>query len=425
MPTFQIKVQDPRSQSVTTMTVESTGRVDAIRQIKSQGLIPLNVVEKGSARSEKQKDEKKVAKKATLAKKKKNSSFGGVKKATPIEVVIFCRQISIAVSAGLPLRDALEGIIGSMDNNTLSATLRPATESLHSGVSFSDALKVHNKYNVFTPVFIGLIRVAEETGTMGQTLSQLADYLDGLTKMKTAIKSKLSYPIFMVVAFLATNVGATLFLFPMFKKNFESLGGTLPPITQFAFNSNDIALKVFPYVAVIVFALVVGLYLYRSTPIGRRSFDEAMLKAPVFGPVVLKTGLARFCKTLAITASGGVPLVQGLDISAVVVGNKYLEHTLMQVREQVISGNRFAATLKSTGSFPDLVVRMVDVGEDSGQLPLVLEKISDIYDSEVNNAIAKLISLVEPVLICMFGIFVTVMVLALYMPVFSMSSNAH
>lgn len=422
MPLFQIKAQDSRKQTVSLM-IEASSRVEAVRQIKAQGMIPLDVVQQGAERVRKEKEAKPAAEASAPKLKKTPLSIGAPKAVKPMDVVIFCRQISIAVSAGLPLRDALEGILGSMGNNTLSATLRPAAEALHSGVSFSESLKAYNKYKVFSPVFLGLIRVAEETGTMGQTLSQLADYLEGMVKLKSSVKSKLSYPIFMIVAFIAVNLGATLFLFPMFKKNFEALGGNLPAITQFAFDANDMALKALPYVAVIVFAIVAGLFFYRSTPFGRRGFDSALLKLPMFGQVLLKIGMARFCKTLSITANGGVPLVQGLEISSVVVGNKHLEHSLMQVREKVVTGNRFAATLRATGNFPDLVVRMIDVGEDSGQLPLVLEKIADIYDTEVGDSIAKMISLVEPMLICLFGVFVTVMVLALYMPVFSMSSN--
>ncbi|MCU0857175.1 MAG: type II secretion system F family protein [Pontiellaceae bacterium] len=425
MPLFQVKAQDSRKQPVS-LTMEAASRVEVVRQIKAQGMIPLEVIQQGAERVRKesaQKEAKPV--KGASAKKtgKAPLSFGGPKAVKQMEVVIFCRQISIAVSAGLPLRDALEGIIGSMGHNTLSATLRPAAEALHSGVSFSEAIKAFNRYKVFSPVFIGLIRVAEETGTMGQTLSQLADYLEGMVKLKSSVSSKLSYPIFMIVAFILVNIGATLFLFPMFKKNFAEIGSKLPAITQFAFDTNDMALKAFPFVSGIVIAIVAGVCFYRSTPIGRRGFDSALLKIPMFGPILLKIGLARFCKTLSITANGGVPLVQGLEISSIVVGNKYLERSLMQVREKVVTGNRFASTLRATGNFPDLVVRMIDVGEDSGQLPLVLEKIADIYDTEVGDSIAKMIALVEPVLICLFGVFVTVMVLALYMPVFSMSSG--
>jgi type IV pilus assembly protein PilC len=421
MAQFNVKAQDANGKKVK-MTLEAESRVAAVRKLKSQGLVPVEIVERGGQRApsggKKQGREKEGGKK-----KASEINIGGPKKAKILEIVVFCRQLAIAVSAGLPLRDALEGILESMEDNTLTQTLSPAVEALHSGVAFSESLSRHNKYDVFSPVFLGLIRVAEETGTMGDTLQKLADYLDETSKLKAAVKSKLAYPQFMIVAFVLVNLGATFFLFPMFAKNFGDLGADLPPLTQFVFDLNEKALAVAPYTISLVVAVIVSLIMYRRTPVGRVRFDETLLKFPLLGDVILKVGLARFCKTLAITAEGGVPLVQGLEISSVVVGNKHLESSLETVRNDVVNGNRFATTLKKTGNFPDLVVRMVDVGEDSGQLPLVLNKIADIYDTEVDNAIGKMLSLVEPILICLFGAFVTVMVLALYMPVFTMSSH--
>lgn len=430
MPTFQVKAQD-HNQKTVILTIEAKSRLEAVRQLRQKRLIPLNIEKKsdnksfsgggGDERSSVPKPQKKVIKK-----KKKSASqinIGGPKKAKPLEIVIFCRQMAIAVSAGLPLRDALEGVVGPMENDTLKLSLEPTIEALHSGVAFSEALNRFNKYKVFSPVFIGLLKVAEETGTMASTLEQLADYLEGLNKMRGDIKSKLSYPIFMISAFIVINVGATFFLFPMFKKNYESLGGKLPALTTFVFDMNTKAIDVAPFFFVLILLLVGAVALYRRGPAGRRVYDSYLLRLPLFGPVLLRIGLSRFCKTLAITARGGVPLVNGLEISSVVVGNKYLEGSLSDVREQVMNGNRFATTLEATGNFPPLVVRMVDVGEDSGQLPEVLEKITDIYESEVANSIGKLLSLVEPMIICLFGIFVTVMVLALYMPIFSMSAG--
>ncbi len=412
MPQFVVKAQDSKNKTVK-VTVEAESRVEASRKVKAQGLIPTEIIQ--------QRGKSGAASGAKSKSSLKSVQIGGPKKVKPLEVVIFCRQLAIAVSAGLPLRDALEGICQSLEPNTLSETVRPATTALHSGVSFSDALARANKYKVFSPVFIGLVRVAEETGTMGDTLQKLADYLDESSKLAGAIKSKLSYPTFMVVAFVLVNIGATFFLFPMFEKNFASLGGKLPPLTLFVFDLNNKALSVAPYAIALFIILVISFIFYRRTPAGRVVVDEKLLKLPLLGPVILRIGLARFCKTLAITASGGVPLVQGLEISSVVVGNKHIETSLNKVRNEVINGNRFATTLRNTGNFPDLVVRMIDVGEDSGQIPLVLEKIADIYETEVANAIGKMLSLIEPCIILLFGVFVTVMVLALYMPVFSMS----
>lgn len=348
--------------------------------------------------------------------------LGGPKKAQPKEVAIFCRQLAISVQAGLPLRDALEGILEELEVNTLQISLKKVAADLSSGSRFAAALTEHNTGKVFSPVFIGLIRVAEETGTLSEVLNDLADYLEEGAKLKSDIMGKLSYPIFMIVAFILTNLGSTFFLFPMFEKNFEGLGGKLPELTLFVFAMNNKAVAAAPY----VFALlaVVGVFAAKTylTKAGRLKIDQMLLKLPAVGDLFFKINTARFCRTLAITAKGGLGLTEGIEIGTEVVTNAYLKANLSAARGRIMNGQSFTSSLRETGAFTGLVLRMVGVGEESGQLPAVLDKISQIYGNEVDSAIAKAMSLIEPAIICLFGVFVSVMVLALYMPVFEMGN---
>jgi type IV pilus assembly protein PilC len=407
MPVYKVKAK--KGGKTVTMTITAPGRAEAAQNVQRQGAVPVSIWEDSN---------KSAGKKANL-----NINLFGAKKAKPQDICIFCRQLAISVQAGLPLRDALEGIVEEMEANTLRDCLIKVNKDLQAGRRFSESLKSNNKGKLFTPVFTGLIHVAEESGTLGETLEDLADYLESMGKLKREIMGKLSYPIFMIVAFILVNIGATFKLFPMFRENFAMLGNRLPPLTEWVFDFNEKAIVVAPYVIVAIIAVVVGLMVLYTTPAGKLNMDHFFLKLPALGPVFFKMGTARFSRTLAITARGGVSLTDGIEIGAAVVGNKYLETALHKAQARIVNGERFTTSLKETGAFSGLVIRMIDVGEESGSLPLVLDKISEIYNNEVDAVVAKAVALIEPFIICLFAVFVTVMVLALYMPIFSMSGG--
>jgi type IV pilus assembly protein PilC len=409
MPTYDFKASDRKGKMVdSTLIAES--RPDALQQLRQQGLTPLELTEGGRS----------VAKKL---KKASAFSLGGVRKAKPTEVAVFFRQLSISISAGVPLRDSLENIVQEIDRSNLKQSIERSIDDLHSGKRFAEALTRNNVQNVFSPVTLGLTKVAEETGTLAETLNELSDYLEDMVKMKGDITAKTAYPVFMIVAFTAIMIGATFFLFPMFEENFATLGAALPPLTVRIFAINRFGVAIGPYVIGLLGVIVGCLAIFRRGKEGRVKFDRVLLRLPLFGPLLYKIGAGRFCRTLAITAKGGVALLEGLEISSCVVGNKCLESHLDQVRERISNGSSFGRSIRDTEAFSGLVVRMIEVGEESGQLALVLDKVSEVYDGEVNRAIVKMTSLIEPLIIIIFAVFVTIMVLALYMPIFSMSGS--
>jgi type II secretory pathway component PulF len=392
--------------------LEAASRAEAIQSLRAKSLTPVSLTEQGSEIFE--------------------SNSGGLKrwleqsmekKASAQDIALFFRQLSISVTAGVALRDALETLGEEMDKSNLRVAVLRAVNDLGGGMRLAAALEKNNVGRVFSQLSIGLVQVAEETGRMGETLSELADYLEKMDETKKEIKGKLSYPTFMLCAFVGIMLFATFYLFPMFEKNFSSLGSALPPLTQTVFKLNRISLKVSPYAIGLLAAVVTGLILFRRTPPGRMAFDATLLKLPLIGPLIYKTSVSRFSRTLAITSNGGVPLINGLTISATVVANRCIQKSLAETRDSITNGSTFGKSIRATKTFTGLVVRMIEVGEESGQLPFVLNKVSQVYETEVNRSINKLTTMIEPIIIVLFGVFVTVMVLALYMPVFSMSGN--
>ncbi len=396
-----------KSGAQSSIKVDAPDRIEAAKQAQARGMVVSN-----------------VSLAATKRKLDLNLELGGPKKAQPQEIAVFCRQLAISVQAGLPLREALQGIAEEMERSNLQIALNKIITDLNNGKQFARSLENHNSKGLFSPVFIGLIRVAEETGTLSETLIDLADYLEKGVKLKREISQKLSYPIFMVVAFIGVNIAATFKLFPMFRENFASLGANLPELTLFVFDLNEKMIDASPYIAGVLVAVVVAFILYYKQPLGRMTVDKALLKLGPIGDMIFKISTARFCRTLAITAKGGVGLTEGIEISAAVVTNKYLNKALVSAQKSIMNGQSFTNSLRLTDAFTGLVLRMVGVGEESGQLPTVLDKVSEIYSNEVDTAIAKAVGLLEPIIIILFAGFVTVMVLALYMPVFDMGGAA-
>lgn len=404
MSGYRVKGLRPNGSSAT-LELFAEDRAEAVKLAMRQGLTVESVWEGSGV------EKKKI---------NFNMELGGPKKGTPQEVAIFCRQLSISVTAGLPLRDALDGIMEELEPNTLRTSLKGVGEDLSSGKRFAESLEKHNIGKLFSPVFIGLIRVAEETGNLGSILNELADYLESGIKLKQEISSKLGYPKFMLIAFVLVNLAATYKLFPMFRKSFASMGSKLPELTLFVFDLNEQMIAASPYIITLLLAVFGGVTWYYMTPAGRLKMDGWILKIPAIGDLLFKINTARFCRTLSITAKGGIGLTEGIEISNSVVVNAHLREGLDAARGRIMNGQSFTNSLRESRAFSGLVLRMIGIGEESGQLPTVLEKISEIYNNEVDSAIAKTVSLIEPIIICLFAVFVTVMVLALYMPVFDM-----
>jgi type IV pilus assembly protein PilC len=400
-------------------TVEAGTRLEALEALRKKGLTVVDLfssVKKTTVREAAPADGK--AKKAS-PKTKTSLSFSSRVKMT--DLAVFCRQLAISVNAGVPLRDAIEGIGMELEQPVLKRASEDIVKQLHDGTSFSQAVANHPK--VFNAMFCGLVKVAEESGKLPTTLAQLAGYLERADRLQRRIKAMAAYPIFIGIFFILVCMIMTLFILPQFTDVFAGLGAELPPFTKMVFSANDFLVKNFFAIFAGVVVLTVALVLYGRTPSGSYRKDKVKLAMPYAGGCLKKYILARFCRSLAIMVHSGVPISNALEICAESTGNQVIMKNVMGVRDLIMTGNRIAASLEKAGIFPGLIVRMVGVGEDSGQLPEVLDNVSDLYEDQVEVSVMTSMALFEPLVICVFGAFILVLILAIYMPIFTISMN--
>ncbi len=399
-------------------SIEASTRLEALEALRKKGLTVVDLFgiehEKAGAapKTKKIKPEKKAKRKAFQSGKVKMG-----------DLAIFCRQLAISVNAGVPLRDALDTIGQELEQPALQKAVLEMVAQLNDGKSFSQAVASHPK--IFNVMFCGLAKVAEEAGKLPETLQQLADYLERTDKLQRRIKAMAAYPMFIGGFFIVVCLIMTLFILPQFTDIFGGFGAELPIFTTIVFSINNFFVDHIIEIFAIVIVVTTVLVLYGRTPSGAYRKDKLKLATPYVGDLALKYVLARFCRSLAIMVNSGVPISIALEICAEATGNRVLERTVLDVRDRILTGHGIADSLAQSGVFPGLVVRMVSVGEDSGQLPEVLEKVADLYEDQVEVSIMTTMALFEPVIICVFGAFVLVIVMAIYMPIFTVSSSVH
>lgn len=411
MPAYTYTAKDRNGRQVESF-IEANSRYAALAILREDGMTVLAMEETkqpgaGGGRP------------PPLPREKKTRSFGGRVKLA--EKAMFCRQMSVSVSAGVPLRDALESITEDMENPTLKRALVAIVQDLHNGKTFSESLKPHGQ--IFQSLFVSLIKTAEESGSMAQTLEELADSMEKAERLLRKVRSVTAYPTFVAIFFCIVSVVMTLFVIPQFQRSFESFGSRLPLLTRVVFRVNGVVLAYFPYIAVGLIAAVALVIAYIRTEQGRLRFDAMKLKLPMVGLWIKKFAVARFCRNLSMMVRGGVPITTAIEIASGTSDNKIVERSLRSARESVINGASLTASLAEQGVFPRLVLRMVNVGESSGRLPEVLEKVSDVYEDEVEASIITATTLFEPIAITFFGAVILVIVLAIYVPVFTMASH--
>jgi len=336
-------------------------------------------------------------------------------------LAVLCRQLSAMLEAGLPVLTSLEGIADQIDSVTLAAVLKEAGADIEAGSTLSQALSKHPR--VFSVLFTAMVKAGEESGALPSVLGRLGDYLEARDALTTKIKSASAYPAFIAGFFVIAVAGIMLFLIPQFEKIFADFALDLPPLTKFLiatsrFIGNNLIWE--------IVLLAVGGYLFwrwKGTLAGRHKIDEVMLKAPVLGKLILKASVARFSRTLGTLMQNGVPVVQALEIVGETSGNLIVKEAIDSVTAGVVNGSTISEKLAESPVFPKMVVSMVAAGEGSGSLPQMLDKISDFYTREVDAAIAGLTSMIEPALIVGLGGVVTVVVLAIYLPIFQMATG--
>ena len=356
--------------------------------------------------------------------KDKAAKTGRAKRARGVaakNLAVFTRQFSVMIDAGLPLVQCLD-ILGSQeeDKNFAAVILQTRTD-VESGASLADAMKKHPK--TFDPLFTNMIAAGEAGGILDTILKRLATYIEKAVKLAGQVKSAMIYPI-AVIAIAGIVVGVILWkVIPTFASLFSGLGADLPLPTRVVIALSNNLVRFFPFIFVGAGAAAWGFKTYYASPNGRRTVDKITLKMPVLGNIMRKIAVARFCRTLSTLISSGVPILDGLEITAKTAGNAVIEDAIMLTRKSIERGETISAPLKETDVFPSMVTQMIGVGEATGALDTMLGKIADFYEEEVDTAVAGLLTLLEPIMIAILGVVVGGIVIAMYLPIFDLISK--
>jgi len=343
------------------------------------------------------------------------------KSASAKSLAVFTRQFSVMIDAGLPLVQCLDILGTQEEDRNFATTILQTRSDVEGGASLADAMRRHPK--TFDPLFTNMVAAGEAGGILDTILKRLATYIEKNVKLKGQVKSAMIYPI-AVIVIAALVVGVILWkVIPTFAQLFEGLGAELPLPTRVVIWMSNSLVSYFP-IMIGVFALVGWLFrMYYRTDGGRRVVDGSLLKMPILGDILRKIAVARFCRTLATLISSGVPILDGLDITARTSGNAVIEDAVMVTRKSIEHGETIAAPLRETTVFPPMVVQMIGVGETTGALDTMLAKIADFYEEEVDTAVAGLLTLLEPVMIAFLGVVVGGIVIAMYLPIFDLISK--
>lgn len=346
-----------------------------------------------------------------------NIAFGGI---PTRDLVVFTRQLSTMIDAGLPLVRSLEVIREQQPNAAFKVIIGKVKEDVEGGSSFADALEKHPK--AFDSLFANLARAGEAAGVLDVVLQRLASYLEKMDGIKRRIKGAMIYPAVVIsVAVIVLSV-IMIFVVPTFAELFKDLGTTLPSLTLVIVNISTWLKSNIIYLLIAIVLMVIGVTsLYSKSLKARRLMDGFLLKLWLVGNLLLKTVIARFCRTLATLTSGGLPILDGLEITAKSAGNIVVEEAIMDVRKKVSEGQLLAEPLAARPKiFPPMVVQMISVGEQTGNLDDMLDKIADFYEDEVDVAVAALLSAMEPAMIFFLGCTVGIIVVAMYLPMFKL-----
>ena len=408
--------------------IEAPNQATALGKIKDQGLFPSHVAEVGAAQT-KAKAAPRPA--AARGRKKKTALNAQINISIPFlanrisrkQMMVFTRQLSTLIDAGVPLLRALQILQKQERNQGLHKLIGKLCESVEGGSTFAEALSQNPKH--FDRLFVNMVRAGEIGGMLESTLNRLAEFMEKAERIKTKVRGAMVYPI--VVLIMAIGVVAFLMvqIVPKFTEIFQGLipGESLPPLTQFVVNISNLFVNRAPLVVAAIVGIGVVFGLLGRTSFGRAQLDRIKLYAPVFGTLILRVAVSRFSRTLSTLLTSGVQILQALNIVKDTVGNECIARAIQAVHDSVKEGETMADPLEASRVFPGMVVSMITVGEETGRVPEMLGKIADTYDSEVDAAVEGLTSIIEPILIVFLAVIVGTIVIAMFMPLVSIISN--
>ena len=393
-------------------TVDAGNRDDASAKLKGMGLFPTQVAPEGQLTAAVKQKAKAAKKRQAKAPKKLTGSIKGK------NLMIFTRQLATLIDSGLPLLRGLTVLGNQEPNPILKSTVNSLADSVQTGSTFSESLAQHPK--IFNKLYVNMVKAGELGGVLELVLNRLAEYQEKAQKLKNKIVSAMTYPVIVVLIAVGIVIFLLTYIVPKFTAIFESMveGGadSMPVLTKTVIAASDFLQH---NILIIFGAIALGIFggkAYIATKGGRRTVDKLVLKLPLFGPVLLKSAVARFTRTLGTLVTSGVPILQALNITRDTAGNNTVSEAIMRVHDAVKEGESMVAPLNASKIFPAMVISMIEVGEETGQLPEMLLKIADVYDDEVDNSVTALTSLLEPIMIVVLAVIVAVIVLALFQP---------
>ena len=415
MPRFTYVALDARGQESTGL-MEAGSSNEVIGHLRQAGYFPTSVHEEG-----KEETRGRTAAKKVRAPKAKTKTGGNMvlferKTVKPKILMIFTRQLATLIDSGLPLLRGLT-VLGKQERDTvLRKTIDKLAEGVQSGGTFSDSLAQHPK--IFNELYVNMVRAGELGGVLEVVLTRLAEFQEKAAKIKNKVIAAMVYPAIVLIMALGIMAFLLIYIVPKFEQIFHDMLGDkpLPGITRFVISVSRFFQDHWLVMIGAIIAMIFGYAFLNRTTGGRSFFDRFKLRIPLFGDVIRKTAISRFSRTLGTLVTSGVPILQALNITRATAGNTVISGAIGQVHDSVKEGESIVQPLEASGAFPPMVISMIDVGEETGQLPEMLLKIADVYDDEVDNSVAALTAMLEPVMIVFLAVVVGTIVIALFMP---------
>src|SRR5665213_2237531 len=426
MPRYDYVALDGRGKE-TKGSIDVASQNEAISRVKDMGLFPTKIAE-GAKVQDKSAGKKKAKSKPGAKGGKKGGGMsmeikipGLSGRVKPKVLTTFTRQLATLVDAGLPLLRGLRVLEKQERNVTLKRILSELALAIEGGSTFSEALAQHPK--VFNRLFINMVKAGELGGVLEVVLKRLAEFSEKAAKIKGKVKAALFYPIAVLIVAFGIMILLMTFVIPRFKDVFAGMNITMPWFTTFVMSISDAIRLHIVTTMIVMVGVVIAFLLFIKTKFGRHLWHKFQLKMPVLGPVISKVAISRFTRTLGTRVSSGGPILQALTIGKETAGNVIIANAVSKVHESVKEGETITAPLEGSGVFPPMVVSMVDVGEQTGALPEMLLRIADDYDEQVDNAVAAMTSLLEPIMIIFLAVMVGSIVIAMFLPLISMISQ--
>jgi type IV pilus assembly protein PilC len=423
MPRYAYVALDSRGQESTGL-VDASSTNEAVGQLRQAGYFPTNVREEGIADTG-AKTTQRAAKipRAERAPRGKSIVLFQRKTVKPKTLMVFTRQLATLIGAGLPLLRGLDVLAKQERDSVLKNTIKKLGDSVQEGSTFSEGLAQHPR--LFNDLYVNMVRAGEIGGLLDVVLARLAEFQEKAQKVKNKVVAAMVYPI--IVLFLAVAIMTFLLIFivPKFETIFHDMLGDkpLPAITLFVIGVSDFMQHQWALLLSAMIVTVAGYKFGARTRAGRALLDRVKLRAPLFGDLIRKTSISRFSRTLGTLVTSGVPILQALEITRETAGNTVIARAILHVHDSVKEGESMTQPLEASGAFPPMVISMIDVGEETGQLPEMLLKIAEVYDDEVDNSVSALTSLLEPIMIVLLALIVGTIVIALFMPLISIISG--